>query len=545
MILAEIKDYNNDNNQRDQESESTPLKPLTVKNKSKKKKKNKSGENEANPNKFKINFNLILLFTIIALMFIFFLYQFIYNITKDKSSQENKISNLRKNDTNTNNTNENISKEEQNNNWQNENDEVIKINTKNILINEKEKPGVAFIYHILNSNGVARVVALTADYLIKTGKYNVYLITGKPNLIDYKYDSRIQRFEGHENRTIIRDLKNKLNIKYFILNNQLTESFIKFLKSLDAKVIGMFHGVYLSAIFHNNTRSYRSWYKFSFYDAFITVAADDLYFYKKLGYKNAIFIPNLYTFEPEETPESNLTYNNILMLGRARDKIKGTIYALKAMTYIVKEVPDAILYLATSDTKIKELQEIARKYKISKNIKFQVYPNITKMFLNSSVLLFTSLCEAFPMAMNEGKAYGVPIVAFNIPFSPPFQSGVITVPHLDVEALANETIKILKDYNYRKIMGKKAKLSLNRFTNNGTVKLWEELFNSLDKGKKEFRKFQKKIDNLYYNEKEAKEHVLMHFNSALKFNKDFRCHRFEDMLNMDYIKSINNCTSNT
>lgn len=253
----------------------------------------------------------------------------------------------------------------------------------------------------------------------------------------------------------------------------------------------------------------------------------------------------MYTFEPAKTPESNLTYNNILMLGRANDKVKGTIYALKAMTYIIKEVPDAKLILATSNRNIKQLKEITEKYNISNNIIFQFFPNITKMFLNSSVLLFTSLCEAFPMAMNEGKAYGVPIVAFNIPFSPPFQSGVITVPHLDVEALAKETIKILKDYNYRKIMGKKSKLSLNRFTNNGTVQLWEELFDSLDKGNDEFRKFQKKIDDMYYNEEKAKEHVLMHFNSALKFNKDFRCHKFEDMLKLDYIRSIKNCTSIT
>ena len=397
----------------------------------------------------------------------------------------------------------------------------------------------------MHSNGVARVVALTADYLIKTGKYNVYLITGKSYSKDYKYDSRIKRFIGHENRTLIKELKTQLNIEYFILNNQLTESLIKFLQSLNTKVIGIFHGVYLSAIFHNNTQAYRGWYKFGFYNAFIAVTADDLYFYKKLGYRNAIFIPNLYTFEPDETPESNLTYNNIIMFGRAHDMIKGTKFALKAMTYIIKEVPDAILTFASSDSKIQDLENLAKNLNISKNINFQIFPNITKVFLNSSVLLFTSLCEAFPMAMNEGKAHGLPIVAFNIPFSPPYQSGVITVPHLDVMALAKETIKLLKDYNYRKRMGKESKLSLKRFTNQGTVKLWEELFDSLDKGVNEYRKFQTKIDDMYYNEEKAKEHVLMHYNSALKFNKYFRCHKFEDMLKLNYIKNIKNCTNVT
>ena len=567
MILAEIKDNNNDDNiQRDPENESTPLKPLTVKNKTKKNKEKKTG---AIPTKFKLNFNLIILFTIIIIMILFFLYQYITNLNSDKPLQEKKISNLRRNNSNAfansntsifNNThtNKNISLESlpknknenqkinnNNNITSTNNNVVVNLNKKDIQIKERPKPGVAFIYHILHSNGVARVVALTADYLIKTGKYNVYLITGKSYSKDYKYDSRIKRFIGHENRTLIKELKTQLNIEYFILNNQLTESLIKFLQSLNTKVIGIFHGVYLSAIFHNNTQAYRGWYKFGFYNAFIAVTADDLYFYKKLGYRNAIFIPNLYTFEPDETPESNLTYNNIIMLGRAHDMIKGTKFALKAMTYIIKEVPDAILTFASSDSKIQDLENLAKNLNISKNINFQIFPNITKVFLNSSVLLFTSLCEAFPMAMNEGKAHGLPIVAFNIPFSPPYQSGVITVPHLDVMALAKETIKLLKDYNYRKRMGKESKLSLKRFTNQGTVKLWEELFDSLDKGVNEYRKFQTKIDDMYYNEEKAKEHVLMHYNSALKFNKYFRCHKLEDMLKLNYIKNIKNCTNVT
>ena len=85
--------------------------------------------------------------------------------------------------------------------------------------------------------------------------------------------------------------------------------------------------------------------------------------------------------------------------------------------------------------------------------------------------MYTSLNEAFPMAMNEGKAYGLPIVAFDVPISPPYQSGVITVDLLDYKALARETIKLLKDYNYRKKMGKEAKLSLNKYSNNETVEL--------------------------------------------------------------------------
>ena len=229
------------------------------------------------------------------------------------------------------------------------------------------------------------------------------------------------------------------------------------------------------------------------------------------------------------------------MLGRAHDKIKGTIYAIKAMSYIVKEVPDAHLIIATSDSNLENLKNIIKEYNITNNVSFKLFPNITEIFLNSSVLMFTSLCEAFPMAMNEGKAHGLPVVAFNIPFSPPFQSGVITVPHLHVKALAIETIKLLKDYNYRKIKGKESKLSLNRFTNQETVKLWEKLFDSLANG--EYNQFQKEIEDKYYNEELAREHLMMHYNNGLRYNKYFRCHKFENMLDMNYIKNIKNCTN--
>ena len=62
---------------------------------------------------------------------------------------------------------------------------------------------------------------------------------------------------------------------------------------------------------------------------------------------------------------------------------------------------------------------------------------------------------------------------------------------LDCEALANETIKLLKDYDYRKRMGNESKLSLNQFNNVETEQLWEKLFSTLMKGDKYFRKYQK------------------------------------------------------
>ena len=341
-----------------------------------------------------------------------------------------------------------------------------------------KKIGLAFVYGTLFSNGISRFITITANKLMKTGNYDICFITGTPYFKEYTYNSSIKRFIAHNNYSLITNITE--NIDIFILQNVLSKSVVDFYRSLGKKVIGMFHGVFMSSLSHGSVSGYRNWMQFDYFDSYVFLAADDYYFYKKLGFKNEIYIPNLLPFEPSETQDSNLTDNNIMMLGRQNDPIKGAKYAIKSMTYVIKEVPDAKLTLVSSDGRIQFLQNLTKELNLTNNvfIKFHTY-NISDWFWKSSALLYTSLSEAFPMAMNEGKAHGLPIVAFDVPYSPPYQDGVIVVDQLDCEALARETILLLKDYNYRKKMGQWAKKSLNKFSNKEIIETWEKLFSAL------------------------------------------------------------------
>ena len=424
----------------------------------------------------------------------------------------------------------------------NEIENYIENITDNITETENKKLSIAFIYSTLFANGIARFVTLTANYFVETGKYDVYLITGKSYSKDYKYNSKIKRVYAYNNQTLLRNFTKHVNIDFFILHNVLGKGTVDFYKKLGKKVICIFHGVYMSAMFHGYVSSYKNWIQFDYYDAFIFISYDDYYFYKKLGYKNAIFIPNLYTFEPSKIQSSNLETHNILMLGRAADKVKGFIYAVKTLPFIVKEVPDAILNIVSSNYNVGFLKDLATTLNVSNNLIINYYTeNITKLFWKSSVLMYTSLSEAFPMAMNEAKAHGLPIVAFNVQYSIPYQSGVINVDMLDCEALANETIKLLKDYDYRKKMGEEAKLSLNQFSNNETVELWGRLFNSLLEGEDSYRRLQDEIEKKYYNEERAREHMEKHYEDLLRLNKNFTCHIIKNFTDINYIKNIEMC----
>ena len=408
----------------------------------------------------------------------------------------------------------------------------------------KKKIGLAFPYYSLHANGIGRFITVTANNLIKTGKYDIYFITEKPpSYGEFEYDSRIKRFVAYNNFTLIQNISKHENINIVVLQNVLSQSLVKFHHNLGQKVICMFHGVFLSAIVHNILDHYHNWDQFDKCDSFIFIAADDYYIYKKLGFKNEIFMPNLYTFEPSQVKNSNLTNKNIVILGRLNDAIKGVIYAIQSMVYIVKEVPDAKLYLVSSDGRIQYLKDLTKNLNLTQNIIFKPgSKNISAIFWDASIHMFTSLSEAFPMAMNEGKAHGLPIVGFDVPYSVPYQQGFIGVDLFDVKGLARETIKLLKDYNYRKKMGEIAKKSLDIFKNNETVELWGRLCDSLlSDDTEDYRKFQKFMEDKYYNEKKAREHLESQYNLSVKQNINLTCHSFENYLDMNYLRKIKPC----
>ena len=425
-------------------------------------------------------------------------------------------------------------------------EESINSLSKDILEKNKEKKkiGIAFLYYSLHANGIGRFITVTANNLIKTGKYDIYFITEKPpSPGEFQYDSRIKRFVAYNNFTLMQNISKYENIDIIVLQNVLSSSMVLFHRKLGQKVICMFHGVFLSAIVHNLLEHYRNWHKFDECDAFIFIAADDYYFYKKLGFKNEIFVPNLYTFEPSEVKNSNLTNKNIVILGRLNDSIKGIIYAIQAMYYIIKEVPDALLYLISSDSRIQFLKDLTKQLNLTQNIIFKPgVRNLSEVFWNSSIHMFTSLSEAFPMVMNEGKAHGMPIVGFDVPYSLPYQQGFIGVELFDVKGLARETIKLLKDYEYRKKMGEISKKSLDVFKNNETVELWGRLCDSLlSNDRNDFRKLQNYIENKYYKEAKAREHLESQFHLLVKKNVNLTCLNFDNFLDINYIKKIKPC----
>ena len=420
---------------------------------------------------------------------------------------------------------------------------------KFILPNNKNngKIGIAFVFKSLYGNGIGRMLSVTCSELAKLEKYDIYMITGAaiPSL-DFPFDKRVIMVRIAGNRTLIQKYDETSNIKIYVLQNALNPSSIKFYKNLNGgkKVIGVMHGVYISSIFANLTGVYTIWKYNQLFDAYIQVIADDYYINKKLGINNSFFFHNLYTFDADKTLNSNLTYNNLIIMGRQLDKIKGGLYGIKAMDIIRREIPDAKLYFVSSNYKITFLDNLIKELNLTENIEVLHFTkDISKLFLNSSIFINPSLSEACPMVISEAKAFGLPIIGFNVSYSLPYQEGVIKCDIANYTQIAEEAIKLLKDYNYRKQKGIEAKESLKRFSNKDIVDKWCKLFEVLVNNDMEgYKNLQKStFDKKYYEDESAREHLEYSWKRGQMFNRYFCCHDFNDMLNITYINNIKGC----
>ena len=103
--------------------------------------------------------------------------------------------------------------------------------------------------------------------------------------LDFYFDKRVIMVRIGNNKSLIQKYNETLNIKIYVLQNDLNPRTIKWFRNLNGgkKVIGVTHEVYMSSIYDNLTGVYSIWHYHNLYDAYISVIVDDYYFNKRLG----------------------------------------------------------------------------------------------------------------------------------------------------------------------------------------------------------------------------------------------------------------------
>lgn len=459
------------------------------------------------------------------------------NIIKNESIIEAKIIDISQKNNQTSEENKIINQEINNKKENN-------IIDNNIDNKENKKIKLCYVYNNFRQHNNEKFIELISDYLMKTGKYDIYYIINSPifNLEnENKLHLNAKKYISKDNLIIIENITNE-NIDIYILESIKNEGNVRYYKSLGKKVIGMINKVFMSQMYREFMHYYRELPNYDSLDSFIFITPDDYYFYKKLQFKNEIYIPKLLTCETSQNQKSSLENNNLLMVWKesSRKDVNNTFTIMK---YIIKEIPDAKLIILAPPHFVKLLSTSIELVNLNNNIFVKEYDsNMSSSYLNCSAYIETSF-RGFEQDLNEAKAYGLPIVAYDSPLIQPYKEGIILVEMLNTENMANEIIKLLKDKEYRKKMGENAKNSLIKYSNNEIVEIWEKLFKSLlSDNKDDYKKLQEEIEQKYYNEKNAKLNIEKYYNDLLRlYNNTFYCHSLDNITDINYLKDIKRC----
>ena len=346
---------------------------------------------------------------------------------------------------------------------------------------------------------ITKYIISLGEHLIDHGGFDVFFIT-KPSVSNkVKYYEKIKRINAFDNRKLLQKAIKEEEIDYLILPNNIPKDALKWLKTLNVKVIGLNE---------EDSESKKLTSKdvkiMELFDVLIQSNPSEYLDYKELGLTNNIYIPNINSLSQLDDSKSNSDNHNIIMFGKLNDKSNDAVSLITAMTLIIKDYSDTKLKIISSDKPSSEITKLISVFKLGKNIAFSKMDSITSSsFTDSSISIFTSLTEEFSPIINMAKSYSIPcIVSSDETNSTSFKDGVIKIDMSNYENLSKEIIKLLKSSKYKKEMGEKAKLSYYSFKTN-TLESWTKLLESLKSSKDgDIQDLREEIENCFWKSKE-------------------------------------------
>ena len=335
----------------------------------------------------------------------------------------------------------------------------------------------------MKNGGVERVISLLINYLSKEKNFIIHLITIQ-RILDGEYliPNNTKRISLAEKSISLFKALKEYHIDVLIYN--LYEKFeIKKLNRLKGiKIIYYDHSSFLFWIYNNITHFDNTvYYEYKNCECVISlIPLENDYLFKKWGIKS-ILMDNPTTFEFDLVIPSDLSSQNIIMIGRADDEMKRYDLGILAMKKIIEEIPRCEMNIL-SFPKL-EYEVLINSLSLEEKVRFVGYKENIEIYLrNSSLHILPSISEAYPMVLSEAKIFGIPSILCGLDYIALAKEGTVIIYDDNPTTIAKEAIKILRDVLYRKKLGKESRNSMKIKQNSQIVKKWIELIKAIYKG---------------------------------------------------------------
>ena len=353
--------------------------------------------------------------------------------------------------------------------------------------------------------GIERVLSDKMNYLVREYGHEVYVVTSDQggNPIPFPLDDRI----------IVKDLNIRFHQQYYyhgimrwlkyrelekLYRNRLA-SYIKETSPdviscirdgctsavldlrLSIPVIFESHAMYKDVEYENSTflhrlSIYKGRKKYKRLDKIVTLTQGDADDWKRVCNKTCV-IPNVVHLN-ESGKYSQCNAKRAIFAGRF-DLQKDVDSLAKVWTLVQQRHPDWILDVYGNGELKPHFEEMVLEMKLN----IRVHPAVMDIFdkyIESSMLLMTSLYEPFGLVLVEAMSCGLPVIAFDCPYGPAdiIHDGIdgYLVKNRDIEIYAKRVCQLIENEQCRQDFGQAGLLSSQRYKTEIIMPLWDKLF---------------------------------------------------------------------
>lgn len=358
--------------------------------------------------------------------------------------------------------------------------------------------------NINNEGGVARVLSIKANYLVEKLGYEVHILTQNKGFSPLFYDFNVNvvfhdvllkgNFFQFFNSFVMGLKSNVKDIQpdvVIVCDNGLKAYCIPLILKNKIPLVLEMH---CSRFIKERAIRTNSYTKLVFnciaflkrnaikkYDRFVVETSESM---SEWNIKNTIVIPNPLWFTTEKF--NDLESKKVIAVGRHTYE-KGFDRLLKIWKKVVAKHPDWLLELYGKSNKINDLRALAENLDVSKNVIFyEPVRNISQKYLEASFYVMTSRFEGFGMVLIEAMACGLPCIAYDCPCGPRAIISSKEDGFLIENGNESDYVKaietLIESATLRREMGKKAKLSSERYDIDPIMQTWNQLFIGIKKG---------------------------------------------------------------
>jgi hypothetical protein len=344
----------------------------------------------------------------------------------------------------------------------------------NLYKDLKKKIRIGIYAYCIKNGGRARLTSILINNFYKFKIFKLYLFTKiDKEKNEYKIPDNVQRTVVNNNLVKL-TIKYKLDILIYQLNNIKEIKALNKLKNINTVFYqhsSLFYELYSNySYFYNLYKEYQN----SKYIVSIIRYEND-YLFNKWGIKS-ILMNNFVTFDYEIIIQSDLSTKTILMFGRANNKFKRFNLGILSMEYIKENIKECKMTVISNLNGAFILQSLVNNLDLNDKIEFVGYSATPEInFKNASLHIFPSISESFGLVLCETKLYGIPNILVGLNYISASNGGTIIVYDDSPESIARESLKILKNNNYKGNLGKEARISMKKFNNNLLLKNWIRL----------------------------------------------------------------------